>query len=114
VAEAVKVAVPFNYPAVGKDAFETSTGVHAAAVIKAFKKGNHWLANRVYSGVPADEIGLEQVITIGPMSGKSNVVFWLEKHGYTPSTELVDKIFAHAKASNRVLETSEILNLVKS
>ena len=40
---------------VGSDAFETGTGVHAAAVIKAFRKGDAWLADRVYSGVPAGD-----------------------------------------------------------
>ena len=74
--------IPFNYPVVGHDAFETGTGVHAAAVIKALKRGDTWLANRVYSGVPADEFGLAQMISVGPMSGKSNVVWWLEHHGY--------------------------------
>jgi isopropylmalate/homocitrate/citramalate synthase len=108
VSEACKVPIPKNYPVMGSDAFETATGVHAAAVIKAFKKGDTWLANRVYSGVPADVFGLEQKITIGPMSGKSNVVFWLERHGYEASEALVDRIFAEAKKSNRLLTEAEV------
>lgn len=108
VSEACKVPIPKNYPVVGSDAFETATGVHAAAVIKAFKKGDTWLANRVYSGVPADVFGLEQKITIGPMSGKSNVVFWLERHGYEPTDAVVDRIFAEAKKSNRLLTEAEV------
>lgn len=108
VSEACKVPIPKNYPVFGSDAFETATGVHAAAVIKAFKKGDTWLANRVYSGVPADVFGLEQKITIGPMSGKSNVVFWLERHGYEPSDALVERIFAEAKKSNRLLTEAEL------
>src|SRR6185436_8250881 len=75
--EACGVPIPTNYPVVGADAFETGTGVHAAAVIKAFRKGDAWLADRVYSGVPAGEFGREQRIRIGPMSGRSNVIWWL-------------------------------------
>src|SRR5262249_56551676 len=67
VAAALRVTIPSNYPVVGSDAFETGTGVHAAAVIKAFRKGDTWLADRVYSGVPAGDFGLRQRIRIGPM-----------------------------------------------
>jgi isopropylmalate/homocitrate/citramalate synthase len=107
--EAIGVPLPTNYPVFGPDAFETGTGVHAAAVIKAFKKGDHWLANRVYSGVPADMVGLEQVIKVGPMSGKSNVVWFLEKHGVEPTDKAVDAVLALAKRTPRLLEESEIL-----
>src|SRR5437762_794420 len=81
------VPIPVSYPVVGRDAFRTATGVHAAAVIKAFRKGDDWLADAVYSGVPARAFGREQEIDIGPMSGKSNVIFWLERHGIEPTTE---------------------------
>ena len=74
--------IPSTYPVFGDDAFETGTGVHAAAVIKAINRDDTWLANRVYSGVPADEFGLHQKIGIGPMSGKSNVIFWLRANGF--------------------------------
>ena len=93
----------------GKDAFETSTGVHAAAVIKAFKKGDHWLANRVYSGVPADLFGLEQRIAVGPMSGKSNIVWVLERHGVEPSDERIERVLQAAKTSNRQLTDEEVV-----
>jgi 2-isopropylmalate synthase len=93
----------------GEDAFRTATGVHAAAVIKAFKKGDMELANTVYSGVPSHYFGLEQTIEIGPMSGKSNVIFWLERKGVSPSDDLVDRIFQKAKASDRCLTEQEIL-----
>ena len=79
--EGTGVPIPVNYPVVGDDAFRTGTGVHAAAVIKAFRKGDRWLADRVYSGVPAEMVGRHQEIEVGPMSGESNVVFWLEKIG---------------------------------
>src|SRR5262249_44692322 len=78
VSQAWGVAIPPAYPVVGADAFRTGTGVHAAAVIKAMKRGDTELANLVYSGVPAHHFGLEQVIEVGPMSGKSNVIYWLE------------------------------------
>jgi 2-isopropylmalate synthase len=100
--------VPGNYPVVGQDAFETATGVHAAAVIKAFKKGDAWLADRIYSGVPAGEFGFSQSIRIGPMSGRSNVIFWLVSHGVEPTDERVDRIFGAAKESNRLLKDGEI------
>jgi len=111
VSEAVGVPIPPNYPVVGADAFRTATGVHAAAVIKAFKKNDVELANQVYSGVPSHWFGLDQKIEIGPMSGKSNVIYWLEKRGISPTDELVERIFARAKQADRVLTDPEILSL---
>ena len=105
----VGVPVPPNYPVFGKDAFETSTGVHAAAVIKAFKKGDHWLANRVYSGVPADLFGLEQVIAVGPMSGRSNVAWVLERHSIEPTEDRVRRVLEKAKSTPRQLTDAEVL-----
>ena len=105
----VDVPVPPNYPVFGKDAFETSTGVHAAAVIKAFKKGDHWLANRVYSGVPADLFGLEQIIAVGPMSGKSNVAWVLEKRGVEPTDDRIARVLEKAKVTPRQLTDDEVL-----
>lgn len=109
--ECTGVAIPPSYPVFGRDAFETGTGVHAAAVIKAQNKGDEWLANRVYSGVPADMVGLRQVIRVGPMCGKSNVVHWLEGHGFEATDARVDAIFAAAKASDRLLEDEELTRL---
>ena len=111
VSEAVGVGIPPNYPVFGSDAFRTATGVHAAAVIKAYRKDDQELANRVYSGVPSHWFGLEQQIEIGPMSGKSNVVFWLERHGLEASTDRVERVFARAKQADRVLTESEILDV---
>ena len=105
--------VPPSYPVFGKDAFETGTGVHAAAVIKALRRNDAWLANRVYSGVPADEFGLRQKIGVGPMSGKSNVVFWLEAHGYDADEAVVEEVFQAAKSSRRLLTDEEIEEVVK-
>jgi len=109
VSRATCVPIPVNYPVVGSDAFRTATGVHAAAVIKALKKGDAELANAVYSGVPAHFFGMEQTIEIGPMSGKSNVLFWLSRRGIETSDEVVDRIYQRAKASDRCLTESEIL-----
>ena len=106
--EACGVPIPPNYPVVGSDAFETGTGVHAAAVIKALRKQDAWLADRVYSGVPAGEFGLSQNVRVGPMSGKSNVVFWLERHGIPVTDETVERVFRAAKASPRLLTDAEI------
>jgi isopropylmalate/homocitrate/citramalate synthase len=111
VSEAVGVPIPPNYPVVGADAFRTATGVHAAAVIKAYRKNDVELANQVYSGVPSHWFGLDQKIEIGPMSGKSNVIFWLERHGVTPSDELVERIFARAKQADRLLTEAELMEL---
>jgi len=96
---------------VGRDAFRTATGVHAAAVIKAYHKGDPGLADAVYSGVPASLFGMAQVIEVGPMSGKSNVLYWLERHGIPASDELAGKILAAAKNSSCVLADEEILAL---
>ena len=114
VSAATGVPIPPNYPIVGGDAFRTATGVHAAAVIKAFRKNDHALVDAVYSGVPASLIGREQQIEVGPMSGKSNVIFWLERHGYTASDELVDRIFLKAKSSSTVLTSDEISSVIGS
>jgi isopropylmalate/homocitrate/citramalate synthase len=108
VSEATGVPIPLNYPVFGGDAFRTATGVHAAAVIKAFKKDDVELANTVYSGVPAHYFGLEQIIDIGPMSGKSNVIFWLERHDIQPTDEVVDRIFQKAKQASCCLSEAEI------
>jgi isopropylmalate/homocitrate/citramalate synthase len=109
VADTTGVPLPDNYPVVGKDAFRTGTGVHAAAIIKARARGDDWLADRVYSSVPAAWIGCRQVIEVGPMSGESNVVYWLQERGIDPAPDLVGEIFDRAKESPKILEESEIL-----
>jgi 2-isopropylmalate synthase len=111
VARATRTVIPPNYPVVGRDAFRTATGVHAASIIKAYKKNDHELANAVYSGVPSHLFGLEQVIEVGPLSGKSNVIFWLEKRGIPAGEELVERIYAAAKQSSRVLTEEELYRI---
>jgi 2-isopropylmalate synthase len=114
VSRATGVPIPPNYPVVGEDAFRTATGVHAAAVIKAYKKNDIELANAVYSGVPSHLFGLEQVIDIGPMSGKSNVLFWLERHGIPAADDVVDRIYKRAKISDHTLSEAEIRDCVQN
>lgn len=112
VSRACQVPIPFNYPVVGRDAFRTATGVHAAAVIKALKKNDLHLANTVYSGVPSHLFGREQIIDIGPVSGRSNVIYWLTRRGIEPTEERVQRILDYAKRSPRVLTEEEIMRLV--
>jgi 2-isopropylmalate synthase len=113
VSRATGVPIPANYPLVGEDAFRTATGVHAAAVIKAYKKNDIELANTVYSGVPSHVFGMEQIIDIGPMSGKSNVLFWLDRRGIPASDDVVESIYRVAKASDHTLSETEILECVE-
>jgi len=108
VSEATGRDIPVNYPVLGEDAFRTATGVHAAAVIKARAKGDDWLADRIYSGVPAALIGRAQGIEVGPMSGASNVIYWLRAHGIEPTEARVQAVFEAAKASPRTLSAEEI------
>ena len=114
VSRATDTPIPENCPAVGRNAFETSTGVHAAAVLKALQIGDSWLANRVYSGVPADELGREQVISVGPMSGRANAVAWLTLRGITCEEKAIERIMAAAKTSPRVLEDKEIFEVLST
>ncbi|TKC96459.1 LeuA family protein [Polyangium fumosum] len=111
-AEAVGWQIPINYPLVGRDAFRTATGVHAAAIIKAQGKGDAWLADRIYSGVPAGMFGRKQEICVGYMSGASNVNFWLRQRRIEPSKELVEAILKKAKGSSHILSDEEILAVV--
>ncbi|MDQ6830276.1 MAG: 2-isopropylmalate synthase, partial [Gemmatimonadota bacterium] len=100
-------------PVLGEDAFRTGTGVHAAAIMKARKKGHAWLADRVYSSIPAGEFGLTQRIDISPQSGLSNVRCWLDEHGHDSSDEpLCQHLFAAAKRINRTLRDDEIVSLI--
>ena len=114
VSRATGVPIPANYPVVGDDAFRTATGVHASAIIKAYHKDDVVLANTVYSGVPSHVFGLEQIIDIGPMSGKSNVLWWLERHGIPVSDRVVERIYQRAKQSDHTLSEAEILECVPS
>jgi 2-isopropylmalate synthase len=106
------VPIPVNWPVFGDDAFRTATGVHAAAVSKALGKGDEWLADHVYSSVPADWFGLHQTIEIGPLSGVSNIVYYLKSRNIVPERALVAKILERAKHSARILKEYEVLSMV--
>lgn len=112
VSRACDVPIPVNYPVIGADAFRTATGVHAAAVVKAYRKGDRALMDAVYAAVPARLVGREQQIEIGPLSGRSNVLFWLESRGLPATDDIVDRIFAAAKASNRTLTHEQVRKIV--
>jgi 2-isopropylmalate synthase len=113
VSKATHTPIPPNYPVVGRDAFRTATGVHAAAIVKAYKKGDHELANSIYSGVPSHHFGMEQIIEIGPLSGRSNVIYWLEKRKLPATDEVVERIFNAAKQAERIMTEDEILALAE-
>jgi 2-isopropylmalate synthase len=113
VAEHCGAPIPPNYPALGADAFRTGTGVHASAVVKALRKGDRALADRVYSGVPASVVGREQTIEVGPMSGESNVVYWMEHRGIDPTRERIDRMMGAAKSADRLLTEEELTKLAR-
>ena len=112
VSAACDVPIPVNYPVVGADAFRTATGVHAAAVAKAFHKADRALMDAVYAAVPASMVGRAQEIEVGPLSGRSNVVYWLESRGLAATDDLVDRIFSAAKSSNRTLTAEQIRGFI--
>ena len=111
VARACDVPIANNYPVIGADAFRTATGVHAAAVMKAYRMGDRALMDAVCSAVPASMVSREQQIEVGPLSGRSNVIFWLESRGLPVTDEVVDRIFAAAKSSSRTLTRDQIQKL---
>jgi 2-isopropylmalate synthase len=113
VSAAVGVPIPVNQPIVGQDAFRTATGVHAAAVIKAQCKGDSWLADRVYSGVPASIIGRAQEIEVGHLSGASNVHFFLSNRGLDDQDSVCEAILEAAKRSERLLTEEEVLEIFR-
>jgi 2-isopropylmalate synthase len=107
-AQSLGMPIPRNYPVFGEDAFKTATGVHAAAIIKAHRKGDSWLADRIYSGVPAQWVGKSQEIEIGPMSGLSNVSFWLSSRGIDPDPNLTHALFSAVKQTSHIWSSQEI------
>ncbi|MCA9737592.1 MAG: 2-isopropylmalate synthase, partial [Gemmatimonadetes bacterium] len=115
VASACGVGLPHDYPVFGRDAFRTATGVHAAAIVKAQSKGDSWLADLVYSGVPAAMFGRCQEIEVGHMSGLSNVKFWLRARGYdAEDADLCERILAAAKATDHTLSEDEVVSIIGS
>ena len=72
------------------------------------RKGDEWLADRVYSGVPAGDFGLRQRIRIGHMAGRSNIHWWLEERGIEATDDLVSHLFEVAKRQSRLMEDDEV------
>ena len=113
-ADMCHVPLIHSSPVVGRDAFRTGTGVHAAAIMKAEAKGDVWLADRIYSSIPASLVGREQVIEVGPMSGQSNVKHWLRRHGYNEDDQnLVQRIFTASKKTDHTLTEEELEHLCR-
>lgn len=112
--EMTGVPIPRNYPVLGDDAFVTSTGVHAAAILKAQSKGDTWLGDRVYSAIPASLVGRHQTITIGPMSGQANVVAWLNDHHMETTPSRISLILNAAKQTTHILSDEEIMDLMQA
>lgn len=106
------VPIPWNYPVFGRDAYRTGTGIHAAAILKALQKGDAAMADVVYSAVPPSWFGKHQIIEVGPMSGESNAVFWLNRHGLEPSGERILAVMRLAKESNHTLCDDEIFGVL--
>ncbi len=113
VSRALDMPLTANTPIVGRDAFRTATGVHAAALIKALHKGDDWLGDRVYSGVPATWVGRRQEIEVGAMSGHSNVVHYLRVHGLPHDPATVEAVFERAKQAAKVLTAEEIVTAIR-
>ncbi|MBS2034145.1 hypothetical protein JST97_04110 [bacterium] len=113
LAQTLGIEIYPNLPVIGVDAFRTGTGVHAAAIMKAQKKGHEWLADLIYSGVPAAQFGFRQIIEVGPMAGASNVHYWLEQNGHGDDPELVQAILTRAKSSMKVLRDEEIREVIR-
>lgn len=113
VSQGVGTPVPRNYPVFGEDAFRTATGVHAAAIAKALRTGDDYLADVIYSGVPAGMFGLSQQIEIGRMSGKSNVLFWLASKKLPDHPDLVSSILTEAHESRSVLTEEQLHGIVE-
>jgi 2-isopropylmalate synthase len=114
VSRACDVPIPRNYPVIGADAFRTATGVHAAAVLKAFRKSDQALMDAVYAAIPGSLVGRTQEIDIGPMSGRSNVVYWLESRGLPVTDRAIQRVLSAAKKSTRTLTAEEIRQILET
>jgi 2-isopropylmalate synthase len=102
------VEVPASAPVVGRDAFRTSTGVHASAILKARRRGDRRIEDLVYSAVPAAWLGRGQEVEVGPLSGAANVRCWLADHGYPDDPSVVSRILEAAKRADRTLDDESL------
>jgi len=112
-ASSMGVSIPPQCPVVGADAFRTATGVHASAIAKAANKGDA-IGEHIYSSVPASMVGKANIVDIGPMSGESNVRYYLAQHGLPTNRDLVGQCMTLAKESDKVLSQEQILEIVNA
>ncbi len=77
LAKLTSTNIPIHAPLIGKQAFATCTGTHAAAIIKARALGSQF-EDLVFSSVPANLLGQRQTLLVGPTSGRANAQFALQ------------------------------------
>jgi 2-isopropylmalate synthase len=107
LAEATGQEIPVTAPIVGMQAFATTAGVHAAALLKARSLGTAF-EDHIYSSVPASRFGRAQAVLLGPMSGLSNARRAIELYGRVPDEELARRLLAHARGLARWMSPEEI------
>jgi len=111
-AAAFGVAIAPAHAVVGADAFRTGTGAHATALVKALRAGDRSLADAVCSAVPASIVGAEHRVDVSPVSGLSNVRWWLSQHGYDPSDlVLMRELLLAVKQTQRVATDDELRDM---
>ncbi|MEV0459000.1 LeuA family protein [Catellatospora methionotrophica] len=106
------VDIPDNYPAMGRDVFKTSAGVHATAILKAHEKGNQRVKDTVYSSVPASSLGRAQEVLIDSSSGANNIRYWLTMHGFPVEDSSIKRILDTAKMSTTPLDDQQIRQML--
>ena len=93
-------------PIVGRDAFSTSTGTHAAAIRKARAMGRDF-EDLVYSAVSAGALGRAQTLLIGPNSGRGAICAVLEEMSIPATDRTVGLVLHHCKENDRCLESAD-------
>lgn len=114
-AAAFGVAIAHAHPVIGADAFRSGTGAHATALVKALRAGDRSMADDVASAVPAGLVGAEHRVDVSPVSGLSNVRWWLAQHGYDPGDlVLMRELLLAVKQTQRVATDDELHDMVSS
>lgn len=105
-----------NAPIVGKNAFRHESGVHGDAVYKSEmmgygrRKGAD--GGSVYTSFNPAIVGREEEVGVGPLCGKKNVIYRLQKFGICVADGKVPEIVARVKgmaAQRRVSDADFIL-----
>lgn len=112
VAEAFGVKIPNNHPLIGADVFSTESGIHAAGIDNARKKGLN-VSGIIYSAVSPEVVGRETIVNIGPLGGIHSVKWVLDRMGVPSSAELTSALLMQARIQNRALTPSEIKAVVR-